>query len=264
MDLAFDLISDLHLDSNGNSDFDMTDKGTSPFCIVAGDVAKDRDLVIKTLRHLGTCYRGVFYIDGNDEHKHFMNNVPGSYRELKRSIEKIPNVHFLQDNVIVIAGIALLATNGWWGFDFNSDHDRDHAIQSWMEKSSCVDPDPEEICALARHDATYLSKSVQRLQRHRDVNKILIISHTVPNSDLVRHDLSINGSWKYNVLGNNMLSDSLRLDTEKKVHTWCFGHYHGSVDRMIDGVRYVNNCRGRNDGSSPYSYNYFPKRIVID
>ena len=36
------------------------------------------------------------------------------------------------------------------------------------------------------------------------------------------------------------MESALLADTEGKIKTWCFGHYHGSVDRVIDGVRYVD------------------------
>jgi hypothetical protein len=29
-------------------------------------------------------------------------------------------VVYLQDNVVVINGVAILGTNGWWGFDFDN------------------------------------------------------------------------------------------------------------------------------------------------
>jgi hypothetical protein len=51
-------------------------------------------------------------------------------------------------------------------------------------------------------------------------------------------------------------------DTERKISTWCFGHYHGMVDKTVDGIRFVNNCRGR--GDTPYRQDaYFPKRIEV-
>jgi UDP-2,3-diacylglucosamine pyrophosphatase LpxH len=54
-----------------------------------------------------------------------------------------------------------------------------------------------------------------------------------------------------------------RQDTENKIKAWCFGHYHRSVDRTIDGIRYVNNCKGR--GNTPWSQAvYYPKRITIE
>jgi hypothetical protein len=66
-----------------------------------------------------------------------------------------------------------------------------------------------------------------------------------------------------NVMGNRLMMQALAADTEHKIHTWCFGHYHGSVDQTRSGVRFVNNCRGR--GNTTHSqYVYHPKRIVID
>jgi predicted phosphohydrolase len=131
MELAFDLISDLHLESW--QDNDWTGRATSQHCVVAGDVCKDRADLIKFLRHLGTCYQGVFYIDGNDEHKLYMDKLSSSYRDLASRIRSVPNVIYLQDNVVVINGVAIVGTNGWWSFDFDLGID---AAQSrlWLEE----------------------------------------------------------------------------------------------------------------------------------
>jgi len=68
MSFAFDLISDLHVETWG--DFIWTGQATSPYCVVAGDIARDRNVVIDALKHLGQCYQAVFYVDGNDEHRY--------------------------------------------------------------------------------------------------------------------------------------------------------------------------------------------------
>jgi hypothetical protein len=54
----------------------------------------------------------------------------------------------------------------------------------------------------------------------------------------------------------------LTSDLGHKVHTWCFGHYHMPVDQTRNGIRYVNNCRGRGD-SAYRQWAYQPKRIEI-
>jgi predicted phosphodiesterase len=64
-------------------------------------------------------------------------------------------------------------------------------------------------------------------------------------------------------MGNSHMSLVLDEDTENKIDTWCFGHYHNSVDRNINGVRYVNNCKGRQEDSG-WTPTYYPKRISID
>jgi predicted phosphodiesterase len=57
--------------------------------------------------------------------------------------------------------------------------------------------------------------------------------------------------------------NALDVDTEQKIDTWCFGHYHGKVDQYRNGVRYVNNCRGRSN-TQWSQFVYHPLRVVVD
>ena len=111
MEFAFDLISDLHLET-WPSETDWSGMATSPHCVIVGDVCRDRTKLTQFLRHMGNCYQGVFYIDGNDEHKSYMGELGESYRDLHHKIARMANVVYLQDNVVVVNGVALLGTNG--------------------------------------------------------------------------------------------------------------------------------------------------------
>ena len=264
MQFSFDLISDLHTETWPET-FDWSGQATSPFCVVAGDIAKDQNQVCHVLKNLSENYQAVFYIDGNDEHKYQMTQLGLSYSNLSQKIKRIKNCVYLQDNVVVINGIAFLAANGWWGFDLDSDIPMEVSRQWWeqdMIKNNYA-IDAETVRRMSVVDADYIIKSVKRLQRHNDVKKIVVITHTVPNIEIIKHDISIQGQPKFNVLGNKLMNQALGCDTENKIHTWCFGHYHGPVDQYHNGVRYVNNCRGRGD-TLYKQVAYFPKRITID
>jgi hypothetical protein len=63
-------------------------------------------------------------------------------------------------------------------------------------------------------------------------------------------------------MGNRHVQLAFGEDTENKIKTWCFGHYHRPVDMIRNGVRYVNNCRGRGDTEFAQP-TYFPKRITV-
>lgn len=261
MQFSFDLISDLHVETWG--EFDWTYQPTSPYCVVAGDVSRDRKVLAQTLRHLGECYQGVFFIDGNDEHRNYLENLGQSYRDLRRYVDKFKNVVFMQENVVVVNGVAFLAANGWWSFDMNPMIDREESI-TWCNQqyqtSSGVAP---QILSMALNDAAYLHHSIKKLQKHQDVKTIVIVSHTVPMSTLINHDLELDGHYRFNITGNPHLEAALDADSEGKIKTWCFGHYHKSIDRVINGVRYVNNCKGR--ANTPWAQSsYFPKRITLD
>lgn len=258
MQISFDLISDLHLDQDH---YDWTGIATSPICVIAGDISDDQDVAVNFLKHLSTCYQQVLYVDGNCEHKQNLLNLEQSHQDLKQHISKIKNVQYLYDDVVVINGVAFVGTNGWWGFDFDPFVDAEQTVQ-WYQHALSVPCDPEQIVSASFSDAAYLAHSIEKLQTHPDVRQIVIITHTVPVAQLILHDIDLEGSYKFNVMGNQLL-DAVRLvDTESKICTWCFGHYHGSVDCKINNIRYVNNCRGR-PGSLHFQHSYYPKKITI-
>ncbi len=261
MQMHFDLISDLHIETW--PDFDWTGQPTSPYCVVAGDVAQDPELVYDTLTHLGQCYQGVFYIDGNDEHKYQLNDLGSSYQELNRMLNKIKNVVYMQDNVVIINGVALLATNNWWSYDFDDSLDYDQSLAWYSDKNNLLEDQAAGIGGIAFNDAAYMINSVKKLQTHQDVRAIAMITHTVPTPVLIKHDPDLVDTWRFNCMGNRHTHLALKEDTEHKIKVWCFGHYHRSVDQTINGVRYVNNCRGR--GDTPWKQSaYYPKRITVD
>lgn len=246
MKLTIDLISDLHVET-WPEPFDWQGRATSQVCIVAGDVARDPTVLKQTLTHLSKCYQGVFYIDGNEEHKHNWIGIGDTTREIEHFASQIPNLVYLHNNVVVTDGVAIVGTNGWWSWDFNSSIEEDQTKQ-WFENSYHA---PKAVSSvidhLAQADMSYLYQSISTLQTRKDVKKIIVVTHTVPGVEFVEHDISLNDSYRINILGNNWIRHALDADTENKVSHWCFGHYHGSVDRTINGVRYINNCRGRGD-----------------
>jgi hypothetical protein len=205
----------------------------------------------------------VFYIDGNDEHYSYLEDLGSSYNDLARRLKRIANVVYLQDNVVIVNGVAILGTNGWFGFDFDLGIDADQVDQWCQEKYHMSADATKSIARLSNTDASYMISSVQRLQRHNDVKKIIMVTHTVPDPALIAHDIELDGSMKFNTMGNRLMMQAMAADTENKIHTWCFGHYHGSVDQTRSGIRFVNNCRGRN-GTMYSKHVYHPQRIVID
>jgi hypothetical protein len=261
MTFTFDLISDLHVDAWPAVDWSVMP--TSPVCVVAGNISRDRRLVLETLRELGRSYQAVFYVDGNQEHESNLANLGYSYADLAHKINRIPNVVYLQDNVIVIDGIAILGTNGWWGFDLDLGIDPTGSAQQFQEQHNLSSEAVKAISRMSNTDAMYMVNSVKRLQTHPDVKKIVMVTHTVPDASLISHDVNLEGRLAFNTMGNRLMQQALTVDSEHKIHTWCFGHYPGSVDQIRDGIRYVNNCRGRGD-TAWCQHVYYPLRITVD
>ena len=261
MTFAFDLISDLHVETWDT--FDWTDQPTAPYCVVAGDVSRDHDLVTKTLTHLGDCYAGVFYIDGNDEHRNNLEDLGNSYRNLRNKLKKIESVVYLQENVVIINGVAILATNGWWSYDLDPSIEYEESQAWYQEYVGSTQSAADAITGIAYHDAAYIRNSIHKLQTHQEVKSISIVSHTLPAAWLCKHDMDLESQPRFNCMGNPHLQLALDEDTENKIKVWAFGHYHRPVDREFGGIRYVSNPRGR--GNTPWSQPaYYPKRIEIE
>lgn len=260
MTLTFDLISDLHVETW--SEFDWTACATSPICVLAGDVARDPDILQGTLQHLAECYQKVFYIDGNEEHKYHWDDLDRNYSDIAAMVAAIPDLVYLRDNVVIIQGVAFLGSNVWWDWNFDTGIDQIQSKAWFQDRQQCNPHVADMIAAHSKNDLDYLYDGIKRLQSHQDVKKIVVISHTVPSVNLICHDVDLEGTCRINTMGNSLAERLRSADSKKKISHWCFGHYHGSIDKEIDNVRYVNNCRGR--GSTPYSqYVYHPLRIEV-
>lgn len=256
MILTFDLISNLDLDNWKN--FNWSGLGTSQICVVAGDVATNRNITINALHHLSQCYNAVLYIDGSQEHLGYMDNISRSYQDLANRISILDNVTYLQDNVAIMHGVAFVATNGWWAFDFAGDADPNEAARLYQQDLGLEAIDTVSILQNSITDAAYLSNTIAQLQHHPDVKKIVIITNSVPRPSLISHDHELSDTWKFNIMGNRLMSIVQEHDSENKIDTWCFGRYLGAVDQVHDGVRYVNHSRGN---TAPNLY--YPKRLTI-
>jgi predicted phosphodiesterase len=261
MDVTFDLISDLHIDT-WEEQFTWEGKPTSLYAVVAGDVTRDRSLLRPALTELGKHYKVVMFVDGNDEHRWTLDDLGDSYKTLNDELTDIPNVVWLQDNSLVIDGVAFVGTNGWTTFNFDEELSYADSKRWYEDRYKISMFAGQNIEAMAMSDAGHLCKMVSKLQTHPDIQKIVVVSHFVPDIRLVNHDIDLQGSHGLNCTGNVFLTRCLEEDHEQKIDTWVFGHYHNDVDKFLDGVRYTNNCRGRS-GTNWCKTVYYPKRITI-
>jgi hypothetical protein len=230
MKIGFDVISDLNL--KPNELFGWEGKATSLYCIIAGNISNDLRTIHQTLLHLSHFYQGVFYTAGSLEYEGAIN-IPEHTNELFKICKTIRNVAYLHNHVVIIDGIAIVGTNGWYNLTF------DKILLS-----------AEELEIERYEDIGYLGSSIERLQLHLDVKKIVIVSHSVPSEELFF------GEEPDEIYTIPQLKLSLIKDLEAKVTHWIYGDYDKTVDTVIDGINYINN--------SYYKRNpYWAKRIEI-
>jgi len=228
MEIGFDLIGDLNL--TPEESFDWEGKVTSLYCLIAGNISDDLQVVKQTLEHLSNFYQGVFYVPGVLEYKTCSDHSTRTV-ELASIIREIPNVVFLFQHVVIIDGMALFGANGW-SID-NFDDINVELINSRIE------------------DIIYMKKSVEKLQRHIDVKSILVLTSCVPGKHLYF------GKIPTHVEEHLFPESCLQLDSEMKVTHWAFGGSNTITNTIHNDVTYTNN---------PYTKTqpYWPARISVE
>jgi hypothetical protein len=230
MSIGFDIISDLNLSPEDS--FNWEGKATSLYCIIAGNVSSDLRVIRQTLLHLSKFYQGIFYVIGSLEYK-TATSIEKRTEEIYKVCRSVRNIAILHHHVVIVDGIAIAGANGWYG---------DSTI-----------PDSITGMEVEQHrneDLLYLKNTVERLQKHLDVKKIILVSNSVPGPELYF------GEEPDDVMSQLCLGIVLLSDTESKVTHWAYGTYGKVVDANIRGVNYINNSYF---DRKPY----WPKRIEI-
>lgn len=231
MKLGFDLISDLNLTKEDQ--FSWEGKPTSLYCIVAGNISNDLEVVKSVLTGLSKIYHGVFYISG------FLEETLDSkinVREITKICKKMKNVAYLHNNVVIVDGVGIIGINGWYG---------------------TVEIQPEDVIndnkltTLNYEDIIYLRTTIEKLQLHLDVKKIIVVSNCTPLEELFFGEVP-------NII-DSLISPQLTLisDLEGKISHWVYGGNKKIVDTNLNGINYINNSSFRKEP-------YWPKRIEID
>lgn len=139
----------------------------------------------------------------------------------------------MHNHVVIIDGIAIVGTNGWYRTD----------LAYPLIK-------PEDIENERFEDIGYLGSTIEKLQLHLDVKKIVIVSHSAPSLELLF------GEEPDDIYSIPPLKLALVKDLESKVTHWVYGNYNKTVDIVVHGINYVNN--------SYYKRNpYWAKRVEI-
>jgi predicted phosphohydrolase len=152
--------------------------------------------------------------------------------DLQKICAGIHNVVYLHNNVVVVDGIALVGINGWYKNFLSNDITEDFQIKCNRYE-----------------DINYLEKTVEKLQLHNDVRKIIVITNCVPSSSLYFGEMPPDDDIPITYI--------LEKDTENKITHWVFGTYKKEVDTIKDNVNYINN--GKFDRNP-----YYAKRIAIN
>lgn len=220
MKIGFDVLGDLNL--SPGEEFNWENKATSLYCVIPGNISSDIKTIIKVLLHLSKFYQGVFYSTGALEYE----GVELKHQrtaEIIKACKKIRNVAVLFQNVVIIDGIAILGCNGWF-----------------MDVTDKTETEEIASRLFQLEDLKYIVNSIEKLQKHLDVKKIVVVTGSVPDVELFFGE-------KPNTIETQLsLNIALLSDTQHKISHWAFGSHKKIVDITKDNINYLNNpyCKG--------------------
>ena len=240
IDIGFDVISDLNLEPNDS--FNWHDKPTSLYCILTGNISTDMKTVTQTLVHLSQQYQGVFYTPGTLEYETSRTNINERTSQLVTLAQKVPNIVILHHNIVIVDGVAVVGSNCW---------------ETAHEPGTSISIDDLKYNQYRLDDMGFLHKTIEKLQRHLDVKKIVLVTNGVPNENCYF------GEIPDYVATQTPLDTVLNADSESKVTHWVYGSYDKPVEATLilprkNDIQAVSNPI---EGKNVKQFN--PKRVTI-
>ncbi len=229
--IGFDLISDLNLTADDK--FTWEGKVTSLCCVVSGNLSSDLKVLQKTLTYLSTLYQGVFYIDGFTEQQ-AIPYKDDTVAKISKICSSINNTIYLHNNVVILNGVAIIGANTW----FAKPHEEIPVF------------DRLRVSSFRNEDLVYLGTTIKKMQVHKEVNKILVVSASPPNKELFFKD-------DEHITDNMDPTICLEYDTEGKISHWVFGGTDKKIDTVLNGVNYISNPCSPDEP-------YWAKRIQVN
>jgi predicted phosphodiesterase len=226
-------ISDLHTDFRENMLLleQLSDvRYQRDILIAAGDISDRLNTLESTLALLRAKFMRVFYVPGN--HELWVR------QEGYSSVDKFFRVLALCESLDIQTGpekidtVWIVPLFSWYEPQFDGDNSGDDAtLSGWMDFYLCKWPARmERVCAF------FLQMNEPRLRSYD--GPVISFSHFLPRRDLLPSTERLKFKGLPKVAGCAALDAQIRR-LKSGMHV--FGHSHISCDRVIDGVRYIQN-----------------------
>jgi Icc-related predicted phosphoesterase len=226
-------ISDLHTDFRENMLLveqlsDVTYQ--RDILIAAGDISDRLDTLKSTLALLRAKFMKIFYVPGN--HELWVR------KERQTSVEKFFSVLALCETLDIqtspakVDAVWIVPLFSWYEPQFDADNSGDSdSLGGWADFYLCKWPTD-----IGQVSDFFLKMNEPRLLAYD--GPVISFSHFLPRRDLLPAVERLRFKGLPKVAGCAALDTQIR-SLKSGVHV--FGHSHISCDRVIDGVRYIQN-----------------------
>jgi predicted phosphodiesterase len=227
-------VSDLHTDFKANRLVldELTRSGYSrDTLLVAGDIADRLEVIEDTLALLKSRFAKVFYTPGNHE-LWVRFDAHDSVAKLKKVIELSERLG-IETGPAKAEGVWVVPLFSWYEARFAGGEGADEEeLRAWADFYFCKWP--PEMSSVSEY---FRDLNAGRLRSYE--GEVITLSHFLPRRDLLPGVDGLRFKGLLKVAGSGWLDAQVRA-LNSSVHV--FGHSHINCDRVMDGVRYVQNA----------------------
>jgi predicted phosphodiesterase len=226
-------ISDLHTDFRENMWLveQLSDVAyRQDILIAAGDISDRLDTLKSTLALLRAKFMKVFYVPGN--HELWVRKGSQTSVEKFFSVLALCEALDIQTSPAKVDAMWIVPLFSWYEPQFDADNsEADDSLASWADFYLCKWPTAVgPVCDF------FLRMNEPHLRSYD--GPVISFSHFLPRRDLLPAVERLRFKGLPKVAGCAALDAQIRY-LKSGVHV--FGHSHISCDRVIDGVRYIQN-----------------------
>lgn len=232
--------SDLHF-AFSDLDYDL-EFPDADVCVVAGDVTAPPLKSVQWLqKHIGS-RMPVVAVAGN--HEYYGQVYRDALDDVRAKRHLYPDVHFLENEEVVIDGVRFLGATLWTDFDlYERQRESMKVAYAYMNdyKTIMYTLNPP-VRLTPQHTLDFHLESrrwlEEALTRPFD-GKSVVVSHTCP------HPLSIHERYMGDQLNPSFTSDLGDVISRFEPEAWIHGHTHSSFDYVVPGTRTRVVCNPR-------------------
>ncbi|MFX3635533.1 MAG: metallophosphoesterase [Candidatus Pristimantibacillus sp.] len=270
--MQFDLISDIHLDFwveysrnhlKVNKRLDefirnIVPEKPSRTLVIAGDLGHYNKQNYMLLNKLKAHYKYILIVAGNHDYYLITKSIRNKYRynsvdrlnEMKQMVNSLPDVVYLDGNVVQIDGIAFGGAGMWYDFEYGAQKlhkSKDEIYEHWQSYSN----DSVLIAGTPRLTESMFQSEADKLSRIVEASDV-IVTHISPDWAAIPED-------RLNHLANSYYYfDGASYFPQIKDKIWCYGHVHRREDYINHQCRFINASLGYPDENES-----LPKKIMM-
>jgi Icc-related predicted phosphoesterase len=248
------VLSDLHLEyADLHEPLDIAD---ADVCICAGDLMRYPANGVHWLGEHIAPSMPVIFVAGN--HEFYKGGVKECLEDGRAAAARFPNVHFLENDSVVIDGVRFVGATLWTDFRIEGspelammvagDRMIDYRKIS-LQRSPWKRFTPETSYRMHQDSKNYIGET---LAQPFD-GETVVATHHLPSK------ASVPDRFRGDLLNAAYASDLTEIIEEGKPDLWVHGHTHDSCDYQIGDTRVLCNPRGYDDENRK-----FDRHLVVE